>query len=303
MRSESIDLLKYARLPRADDVLIRILSGNESQPLRLAAAVSLSSYGEQTGESLLAGFPAQTPAVRRAVLDALVVHAKTASMLLDALESGRIARVEIDTTRENRLLHHADAAVRAQAEKVLVRSVPAERKTVLAEYQAALALDGDPRAGKELFRKHCATCHHIGDVGVDVAPDISDSRVKTSQQLLTDILNPNQAIDNNYISYTVATHDGNVYTGIIGAETASSITLRQPENKSLNLLRADIDAIRSNGVSLMPEGFEKYLSCQETADLISFVKNWRYLDRPIPGASTPDLKKSRSDGVGKQVTR
>ena len=141
----------------------------------------------------------------------------------------------------------------------------------------------DPQTGKELFRKHCAVCHHIAGVGVDVAPDISDSRVKTPAQLLTDILNPNQAIDNNYVSYTIVTRDGNVLTGIISAETATSITLRQQENKTLSVLRADIEAIQTSGVSLMPEGFEKHLSKQQMADLIAFIKNWRYLEQPIPG--------------------
>ncbi len=114
-------------------------------------------------------------------------------------------------------------------------------------------------------------------------PNISDSRVKLPQQLLVDILNPNQAIDNNYASYTVVMQSGAVHTGIIAAETAASITLRQPENKTLDLLRADIELIRSSGASLMPEGFEKQLSRQQMADLISFVKNWRYLEQPIPG--------------------
>jgi putative heme-binding domain-containing protein len=107
--------------------------------------------------------------------------------------------------------------------------------------------------------------------------------VKTAAQLLIDILNPNQAIDNNYVSYVVAMSDGNVHTGLIAAETSSSVTLRQPENKTLTLLRADIDSLRSSGVSLMPEGFEKHLTHQQLADLIGFVKNWRYLDERIPG--------------------
>ncbi len=181
--------------------------------------------------------------------------------------------------------------MRKLAAKILATSIPAERKAVLADYRQALTLSADPAAGKQLFRQHCATCHHVGDVGVDVAPDISDSRVKTPEQLLTDILNPNQAIDNNYVSYTVATADGNVHTGIIAAETAASLTLRQPENKTLTLLRADIEAIRSSGVSLMPEGFEKHLSHQQMADLIAFVKNWRYLDQPIPARIAPGESK------------
>src|SRR5690606_22868767 len=104
----------------------------------------------------------------------------------------------------------------------LTSEIPACRRAALADYHNVIQRDADPHAGKNLFRQHCATCHHIGDVGVDVAPDISDSRVKTPEQLLTDILNPNQAIDNNYVSYTVVTADGNVHTGLIAAETASS---------------------------------------------------------------------------------
>ena len=180
--------------------------------------------------------------------------------------------------------------LRDRARKLLAAAPPEERKRVLQDYQAALDLKADARAGKELFRQHCATCHHIGDVGVDVAPDISDSRVKTAAQLLTDILNPNQAIDNNYASYTVVMQDGTVHTGIIAAETASSITLRQPENKRLELLRTDVDTMRSSGVSLMPEGLEKHLSHQQMADVISFVKNWRYLEQPIPGTAASDAK-------------
>ncbi len=286
VRAEKIDLLKYARSERARAVLVRIATQDPLQALRVRAAGALAAaVGDEVGPALVVSFPAQTPAVRRAILDTLVSHPSRAQLLLDALESNQIARTEIDAARENRLLQHADPAIRRRAATLLTKVLPAERKLVLEQYRSALALKSDPRAGKELFRKHCSICHHIGDVGVDVAPDISDSRVKTPEQLLTDILNPNQAIDNNYVSYSVITRDGNVHTGIIAAETASSITLRQPENKRLDLLRADIETLRSNGVSLMPEGFEKNISRQEMADLISFVKNWRYLDQPIPAAA------------------
>ncbi len=283
-RAHAIDLLKIARQPSAGAILVRLVSEEASQLLRVRAAAALAPYGGgETASSLLAVFAAQTPTVRRAILDALVGSGASAEQLLNALESGQIARVELGNAREKALRQHANRAVAARAGRILAPTVPAERKQVLADYQAVLELESDPRAGKELFHKHCAACHHIDDVGVDVAPDISDSRVKTSQQLLTDILNPNQAIDNNYVSYTVVTKDGAVHTGIIATETANSITLRQAENKSVDLLRVDVEQISSAGVSLMPEGFEKHLSRQQMADLISFIKNWRYLDRGAKG--------------------
>ena len=290
-RAHKLSVLKYARSEQIADGLLRLVSHDESQVLRSRAAEALTGQpGEAIGPALLETFATQTPTMRRAIVDALIGQAGRAQLLLNAVEAKQIDRVELDAGRANRLLQHADAAVRQRAKAILAVSPPAERTAVLKQYQAALAMTSDPVLGKELFRKHCSACHHIGDVGVDVAPDISDSRVKTPQQLLTDILNPNQAIDNNYVSYTVITHDGQVVTGIIAAETASSITLKQQENKSIDLLRADIETIRSNGVSLMPEGFEKNLSLADLANLISFVKNWRYLEQPIPGTLAPTAR-------------
>ena len=160
--------------------------------------------------------------------------------------------------------------------------MPADRKQALEAYQAALTTKGDALRGKAIFQKNCATCHRVGDVGVDVGADIADTRAKTPELLMTNILNPNQAIDSNYINYVVLTKSGKVLTGIIAAETASSITLKRAENQTEIVLRQEIDELESTGQSLMPEGLEKNITIPEMADLLSFLKNWRYLDGSIP---------------------
>ena len=130
--------------------------------------------------------------------------------------------------------------------------------------------------------KNCVTCHRIGELGVNVAPDIGDSRTKTPEYLLTNILDPNRAIDANFFSYTIITIDGVVHTGIISSDSGGSITLTQPEGKTITVLKDEIDEMKSNGVSLMPVGLEKTINPQQMADLISFIKNWRYLDGQVP---------------------
>jgi putative heme-binding domain-containing protein len=177
-------------------------------------------------------------------------------VLLDQLAAGRIKPAELDRAHD--------------------------RRKVLADYQVVLTMTGDAKRGIDIFKKNCAACHRIGHFGVNVAPDISDSRVKTAAQILTDILQPNRAIDANYVSYTVQTADGRQLTGIISAETATSVTLRQQEGKDVILLRSEIERMQSNGVSLMPEGLEKTIPPQEMADLIAFIKHWRYLDGRTP---------------------
>ena len=123
-----------------------------------------------------------------------------------------------------------------------------------------------------------------------MAPDIADSRSKQPAQLLTHILQPNRVIDSNYISYSVVTNQGKVLTGILTTETSTSVTLRQAEGKEVTLLRSQIETLRSNGVSLMPEGLEKNISHQQMADLISFIKNWRYLDGQTPLSPGSELE-------------
>jgi hypothetical protein len=43
----------------------------------------------------------------------------------------------------------------------------------------------------------------------------------------------------------------------------------------------------------MPEGLEKDIPMQDMADLISFVKNWRYLD------NTPSARDAKPQAVSK----
>jgi putative membrane-bound dehydrogenase-like protein len=283
-RTLALELLAHATIPSATQACLAVLQSSDSQKLRSQAARSLAGHPQSDlADVLLATYPYQSPAVRTAILESLCMQSTSALALLEAVRAKMPLPTELGAGVIARLQQHRDEKVRSLAADVLKFEIPAERKAVLADYQRSLELKPDVPAGKSLFRQHCSTCHHIGDVGVDVAPDISDSRVKTAAQLLTDILNPNQAIDNNYVSYTVVMNDGNVHTGLIAAETASSVTLRQPENKTITVLRADIETLRSSGVSLMPEGFEKHLTHQQLADLIGFVKNWRYLETRIPG--------------------
>ena len=96
-------------------------------------------------------------------------------------------------------------------------------------------------------------------------------------QLLVDIIQPNRAIDSNYFSYTVVTSDGLSQTGVLTAETSTSVTLKQQEAKTLTIPRNQIEELRSDGISYMPDGLEKNIPPQDMADLIAFIKNWRYL--------------------------
>ena len=274
--------------------LLGSVSGFENQLSELARSdasptirrTAIGALAQQTTpatwRSLLNRFPMEAPSVRRALLTAVLARRERTALLFEVVEAGEIKVAEIDPAQSKQLLQHPDSELKQRAAKLFADAIPVDRRKVLAEYQVVLSFDSDPLQGRKIFSQHCATCHRIGGLGVDVAPDISDSRTRSRTSLLTDILQPNRSIDNNYVSYTVVTVAGRVLTGVLAQETSTAITLRQPEGKQVTLLRSDIEQLRSNGVSLMPEGLEKNISQQDMADLIAFVKHWRYLDGQTP---------------------
>ncbi|GIW95641.1 MAG: hypothetical protein KatS3mg110_3682 [Pirellulaceae bacterium] len=280
-RIEAMELLRFD--PQTD--LLRTLALDTAQPTALrVAAIRFLSNRQATSDSdqafwetLIGRFIQELPAVRTSLVEAALARREVAERLVRAMEEGRLPPRQVAAADFARLQKHSLPDIRTRVAQLASLRVSEDRQVVLERYQPCLQLPADPRRGRDVFARHCATCHRIGSLGVDVAPDISDSRTKTPQQLLVDILQPNRAIDGNYISYIVQTSDGRVLTGIIASETATSITLRQAENKTEVLPRSDIEMIQSTGQSLMPEGLEQNISLQEMADLISFIKNWRYL--------------------------
>jgi putative membrane-bound dehydrogenase-like protein len=278
-RVSAAKLLAHANWATAEPVLLPLILQDPAQEVRLAAVRALAAQPRAEVPALLMkSWSAYPPAMRREVMEAMLRQPERIQFLLNELEAKRIKPGDFDALRTRQLVNHGRPEIRERARKLLQDNLPADRKVVLEKYREALKLTGDTLRGKEVFQKNCATCHRVAGVGVEVGPSIADTLGKTPEALLTDVLNPNQAIDNNFINYTVTTKSGKVLTGIIVAETASSITLKRAENQGDVVLRQDLDDIQSTGISLMPEGVEKTINLQEMADLLHFLKNWRYLD-------------------------
>ena len=280
-RSRAIDLLAL-QSDRAQ-AIIPLAIDDPSQAVRLKAVEALSKQTEvEPWQTLLAGFSNELPIMRRAILENILSRSDRTHWLLDEIAAGKFMTSGIGRNHIDQLLNHPDVEIKTRAEQLLGDAIPADRQKVLTDYQVVLTMEADAAHGRAVFKKNCATCHQIDEVGINVAPDISDSRSKTSQQYLTDIIDPNRAIDANYVSYLLVTENGQSFSGILATNTATSITLKQAEGKMLTLRRNEIAELTSNGTSFMPEGLEKEIPHQDMADLIAFIKNWRYLDGRTP---------------------
>ncbi len=281
----------------------KLLDAREPLDIQLAAVAALGSSDDpRVGPHLLAGFNTYTPKVQSAVVDAVFGRQNRLPALLDALEKGTVLVSSLDTLRRVHLSENPDARIRQRAARVLAAgAAKKDRAPVLAQYRAALAAPRDPKHGREVFDKQCAKCHKLQDRGFVVGPDLTVINRKTDDMLVSDVLDPSDQITVDYNMYTVVTEEGRILTGLLAAETATSITLRREESAEETVLRKDIDEMSVSSLSMMPENLEKEVSPKDVSDLIAYLRE--ALGPPLPEVVTlfdgdPAFVQSLTEGQG-----
>lgn len=145
------------------------------------------------------------------------------------------------------------------------------RQAVINEYQSALQLDGDHERGKLLFRKQCSACHRVDGRGHELGPNLAAIQARGAETVMTAVLDPNREVNPLYLNYVLVTFDGQILSGMIVDEGATSMTLRRGDNQTETVLRTDIEQIVNTGRSLMPDGFDELLDPQAMADLLAYL--------------------------------
>lgn len=266
------------------ELLGGLLGPNEPRELQSAAVEALGQSGDdRAAEHLLSAWKTFSPALRSDVLDMLFSRETWLTETLAAVEEGTVLPAELDAFRRQRLLSHRDDAIRQRAEEIFAGTTEASRQEVLDDYAEVVQLTGDPIAGEEVFTKKCAVCHKFDNKGHAVGPDLAALTDKSPQAMLLAILDPNRAIEAQYLSYAAITQAGLTHTGILASESGNSLTLLGQEGKSEVLLRDEIDEFVSTGKSLMPEGLEKDLNPQQMADVIAYIGSSGPKPKSFPG--------------------
>lgn len=247
------------------------LSGTNAPHLQQTALATLRrSRSPIAGDVMLAGWKNYLPETRVDIMNAILSRLGWTKTLLGQLEKGSIAPSQIAPPFQQKLLTHVQPGIRSRAKKIFAAANP-NRKKLIEQYEDVASLKGDAARGAILFKQNCTTCHFFKGQGKAVGPDLGALGNKSVQTLLVAILDPNQAIESRYISYTAVTKNDRELTGVISAETPNSITIRSAGGSGEIVLRNDLASLTSSGLSLMPEGLEKALDHQGMADLIAYL--------------------------------
>ncbi|PYT68891.1 MAG: dehydrogenase [Acidobacteria bacterium] len=275
VRADALELLALAKSDREAPLLESLLDPQEPDAVQIAAVKALSSVrGPKVGALLLAKWNGMSATVRAEATNTLLSGGSDrVRLLLEAVKNGDVQTWQLEPYKP-RLFMDSDPAVRQLARSLFEQS-SAQREQVSKEYQAALNMAGDAARGKETFTRVCSRCHALDGVGVAVGPNLGTVRNHPASELLEDIILPSKSIEHGFETYVVELASGEIVDGIMSAQTAATITLRQEQGRETVIARQDIKSMRVSKVSLMPEGLEKQISVSQMADLLTFLKDVR----------------------------
>ena len=273
-RLAAAGLLAYAPFDVAGPALAGSLAPAVPVDVQVAAVRALAVHADpKVSTHLLANWKGYGPAVRAAALDALLARPDRILALLSAVEKKDVPAAALSPAQVQQLKAHPNAGVKAKAAAVFRQAIDADRATVIASYAKALELKGDAKAGKAVFAKHCSACHKLDGVGHDVGANLAATLGnKSGEDLLVAVFDPNREVDPRYLTYQVGTADERVLTGVIVAESPTSVTVRRAEGAEDVVLRANLAFLRATALSLMPVGLEKDLKHQDVADLFAYLR-------------------------------
>lgn len=162
--------------------------------------------------------------------------------------------------------------------------LPEDRRVVrlgaTIDSEALLAMTGSAERGKQLFETaadvNCRSCHRLGQVGLNVGPDLKDVCAKQKPSgILESIVYPSRKIAPEYQGTQVLTVQGKVVVGIVRSQTDQWISLVDSTGKEHRIATDDIEVLKKLPQSIMPEKLLTGMTPQQAADLLAYLGGGR----------------------------
>jgi len=276
-RPEAERVKAVALLARGRDAepLAALLDATTSAGIQQAVVAALQRHRDPAlGARLLARWPSINPAVRPSFVSLFVDHRPWHESLISALERQDIvfAELNLDLEQRREFIKEGGAPLRDRALKFFNDHEYSNRRALVGELLAKLPETGDARSGFRIFMERCQMCHVRGALGNAVGPELLGLNHRSTEDLLSHIVDPNMAIHPNYVACTVVTRSGERHTGLLRDESADSVSVLMPLGSLVTVPRRDLVSVTTLNRSLMPEGLDSGLLPEEIKGLIEFLQ-------------------------------
>lgn len=276
-----------ALLAARDRALPEVLRGLlREKALRRDALRGLGAFEDlKTSSSILRIYAKLDAAGKRDALTTLASRVSFAKALMAAVTRGTVKANELPADIVRQLRAHRVKGINATLDKVwgVSRSTPAAKLAEIAKYKKLLETKVDrpdnlPR-GRSVFQRTCAQCHKLYGEGGEIGPDITGSNRNNLDYLITNILDPNAEIPNDYRTTILRTKDNRVLVGVIHRSGGQSVTIATPA-EVVTVAKRDVAAIDPQNFSMMPEGLVLALKEDELRDLVAYLRGSRQVALP-----------------------
>jgi putative heme-binding domain-containing protein len=282
-RQKALAALVAARDRGLPEVLRGLLL---EKALRREALRGLGAFEDaKTSSSILKIYEKLDTAGKRDALMTLASRVTFAKALMAAVARGVVKASELPADIVRQLRAHGVKDINATLDKVwgVSRSTPAAKLAEIAKYkkllEAKVNRPVDLPRGRALFQRTCGQCHKLYGQGGEIGPDITGSNRNNLDYLLTNILDPNAEIPNDYRTTILHTKDNRVLVGVIRRSEGQSVTIAMPA-EVVTVAKRDVAAIDPQDFSMMPEGLVLALKVDELRDLVAYLRGSRQVALP-----------------------
>jgi len=248
----------------------------KEEGLRREALRGLGAFEDaKTPAAILKIYAKLDTAGKRDALTTLASRVSFAKALMAAVTRGVVKANELpaDIVRQ----------LRAHGVKEINMTPPAAKLAEIAKYkkllEAKVNRPVDLPRGRALFQRTCGQCHKLYGEGGEIGPDITGSNRNNLDYLLTNMLDPNAEIPNDYRTTILRTKDNRVLVGVIRRSEGQSVTIATPA-EVVTVAKRDVASIDPQNFSMMPEGLVLALKEDELRDLIAYLRGSRQV--PLP---------------------
>jgi putative membrane-bound dehydrogenase-like protein len=312
MRRSAVQDLALARLPVAIEPLLQLAAGQEKsadngdgvpdqrtsypdasllspaeqEQLQVEALRALSNFDQaEVPARILKQWPYLSPTLRKETVLLLTGRKPWALALMQAVQAKQVAKTELTENDIRRVLALRDKELTKAVEEAwgkLREGSPEKVEKALVQFRQLLAEQpGDRKAGRAVFEKNCMVCHKLRGEGHEVGPDLTGANRRDAEYLLVNILDPNRVVGKDYYTAVVLDKSGRLHTGIIAENTPQRVSLKGENAKLETIPRSEIEEMKLEEKSLMPEGLPDNMTPTQFRDLIAYLMEDPYLNRGL----------------------
>ena len=237
------------------------------------AAIEQGWFRDEAGQDqLVEAIGHLPPELIPVAVRSLLQRPASIARLLDQIDSGTLSAEQIPGDAWSTITSQKDSQLAARGAELRGATQSVQWESIAADYRMAWRDPGNIAAGKELFQKHCASCHRIHGIGQDIGPALGSLAAKANDQIALSVAEPSREVDPRYQVFQAVTTDQQVIVGILLESNDQAVTLKTAQGKEERIERTELEQLNSSGKSLMPEGLLPLLNPQQFRDLLDFLR-------------------------------